>query len=242
MESQESQLGFYMWAYNNVESVDYILGKLRQSYPESDLVISSDAGENFQHIANKYNAIKYVHGNKRHGSANNSPEGNRYGWTVNEARIWLDRVYEACKCISNDYVMLMEEDLLVKYRFEFPDQDLIVVPLKHPICASGLQWIKERGGDISYPFYSAGGGTIINRLKFIKSYNRHINSFTQNYERIYAESMNAGCISWGWNDCMLAVLMYADNAKVSLDLPMIESGNEEDQAPIIHLFKKFYRK
>jgi hypothetical protein len=238
----KSQLGFYLWAYKNIESVDYILEKLRQSYPDSDLVISSDAGENFQDIANKYNAIKYIHGDKSHGSALDSPEGNRYGWTVNEARLWLDRIYEACKVMTNDYIMLMEEDVLVKERFRFPAKDLIAIPIKNPIGSAGLDWIRKQGGNANYPYYSAGGGSIFNRLKFIKAYDRHIESFTENYERIYAESMNTGYNGWGWNDCMFCVLMYADNSTLSIDLPIDESGEESSSAPIVHKFKKFYQK
>ena len=35
-------LGFYIWAYKNLEQVEYITSQIRKNYPNSDLVISSD--------------------------------------------------------------------------------------------------------------------------------------------------------------------------------------------------------
>ena len=40
-------LGFYIWAYKNLEQVEYITSQIRKNYPNSDLVISSDNGEDF---------------------------------------------------------------------------------------------------------------------------------------------------------------------------------------------------
>ena len=237
----KSQLGFYLWAYSNADSVDYILGKLRNAYPDSDLVLSSDNGSDMSQIAENHSAIKYIHGEKSHGPSHKSLETGRYGWTVNEARIWIDRLYEACNSITNNWVMLMEEDVLVKERFKFPAVDLIMIPnIKNAICTSGMEWVKSQGGKTSYPWYSAGGGSIINRQKFIEAYEKHIDSFTENYERIYTDSMNQGIGGWGWNDSIICVLMYAENATISTELPILETGNEEDPAPIIHAFKKYY--
>jgi hypothetical protein len=239
----KSQLGFYLWAYNNSESVDYILGKLRNAYPDSDLVLSSDNGKDMSQIAEKYLATKYIHGEKSHGPSYKSLEANRYGWTVNEAKLWLDRLYEACQTITNDWVMLMEEDVLVKERFKFPAVDIIMIPnIKNAICTSGVEWVKSRGGKTNYPWYSAGGGSIINRQKFIEAYEKHIDSFTENYERIYDDSMSQGIGGWGWNDSIICVLMYAENPQISTELPILETGNEDDPAPIIHAFKKYYVK
>lgn len=238
----KSQLGFYLWAYINDESVDYILGKLRKSYPDSDLVLSSDNGSNMKSIADKYHAIKYIHGDKSHGPSHESLETGRYGWTVNEAKIWLDRLYEACNSISNKWVMLMEEDVLVKERFKFPAVDIIMIPnIRNAICTSGMNWVNSRGGKTNYPWYSAGGGSIINRQKFIDAYEKHIDSFIENYERIYTDSMNQGIGGWGWNDSIICVLMYTENPTISTELPILETGNEEDPAPIIHAFKKYYK-
>lgn len=237
----KSVLGFYLWAHSNVDSVDYILGKMRNAYPDSDLVISSDNGSDFTDIANKYNAINYIHGNISHGPCNTLNKGGRYGWTAEQANLWLTRVYEACTNITNDYVMLMEEDVLVKERFRFPVKDLIMIPnIKNGISPLGMNWVNSRGGRIDYPYYSAGGGTIINRIAFINAYHNHIDSFIENYETIYDDAMKTGYIGWGWNDSIIAVLMYANKCSISTELPIIESGNENDPAPIIHNFKKFY--
>lgn len=238
----KSQLGFYLWAYSNTESVDYILGKLRNVYPDSDLILSSDNGSDMSQIAEKYSATKYIHGEKSHGPSHKSLETGRYGWTVTEARIWIDRLYEACNSITNNWVMLMEEDVLVKERFRFPATDIVMIPnIKNAICTSGMDWVKSRNGKTSYPWYSAGGGSIINRQKFIDAYEKHIDSFTENYERIYIDSMNQGIGGWGWNDSIICVLMYAENPTISTELPILETGNEDDPAPIIHAFKKYYK-
>jgi hypothetical protein len=238
----KSQLGFYLWAYINDQSVDYILGKLRNGYPESDIVLSSDNGSDMSEIAEKYNAKKYIHGKKSHGPCHKSLEANRYGWTVNEAKLWLDRLYEACKTIENEWVMLLEEDVLVKERFVFPAADIIMIPnIRNAICTSGMDWVKSRGGKTNYPWYSAGGGSIINRQKFIDAYENHIDSFTENYERIYTDSMNQRVGGWGWNDSIICVLMYTENPEISTELPILETGNEDDPAPIIHAFKKYYK-
>jgi len=139
--------------------------------------------------------------------------------------------------------MLLEEDLLVKERFSFPSYDLIMIPnIKNPISTAGMNWIEGRKGRTDYPYYSAGGGSIIKREAFISAYDNHIDSLIENYEDIYKKSMESGNVAWGWNDNLLSVLMYANNSSFAAELPVIESGIEKDPAPIIHKFKKYYRK
>lgn len=235
-----SVLGFYLWGHTNVESADYILGRMREHYPDSHLVISSDAGEDFSEVAHKHGAVKYIHGEESHGYPE-SPD--RYGWTAAQAKLWLDRVYQACSVISNDYVMLMEEDVLVKERFRFQAADVVMIPnIKNPIAPCAMEWVQSRGGATHYPYYSAGGGSIINRDKYMRAYENHLPSFIENYERLFVQSFAEGVQGWGWNDSILCVIMYAENATFSTELPISESGNEDDPAPIIHKFKKYYRK
>jgi len=236
----KSVLGFYLWGHTNVESADYVLGRMRESYPDSDLVISSDNGNDFTEVAEKHKAVKYIHGNLSHGYPQ-SPE--RYGWTAEQAVLWLTRIYDACKVITNDFVMLMEEDILIKERFKFPAKDIIMIPnIKNGISPEGMGWVKSRGGRIDYPYYSAGGGTIVKRQSFIEAFDNHLDDLIEKYEDIYVASMNRGYQGWGWNDSILAVLMYANNSSFSTELPIIESGVESDPAPIIHNFKKYYTK
>lgn len=236
----KSVLSFYMWAYDNTENVDYVLSVMRDHYPDSDLVISSDNGSDFTEISGKYKAVHYIHGDVSHGY----PESKeRYGWTASQAGLWLERLYEACKHITTEYVMLMEEDILVKERFKFPAFGIVMIPnIKNHISQCGMDWVKRRGGNTTYPYYSAGGGTIINRKKFIQSYENHIDSLMVEYEILYSESMKGGAIGWGWNDSLLAVLMYAGGASISTELPISETGDEYDSAPIIHKFKKYYKR
>lgn len=239
----KSKLGFYMWGYDNLESIDYIFGKLRESYPDSDIVISSDGGLDFSEVALKHHCKKFINGTESHGYCDSRNTGGRYGWKVSQAKLWLDRVYEACQTIENEYVMLMEEDVLVKKRFPFPAVDIIMIPnIKNPIGGPGMSWIEAKSGRTDYPYYSAGGGSIIKRDAFIKAYENHIDSFVEEYENIYQKSMDLGFLGWGWCDSIVCAIMYADGCSISTALPIIESGNEEDDYPIIHAFKKYYRK
>ena len=239
----KSKLGFYMWGYDNLESIDYIFGKLRESYSDSDIVISSDGGLDFSEVALKHHCKKFINGTESHGYCDSRNTGGRYGWKVSQAKLWIDRVYEACQTIENEYVMLMEEDVLVKKRFPFPAVDIIMIPnIKNPIGGPGMSWIESRGGRTDYPYYSAGGGSIIKREAFIKAYEKHIDSFVEEYENIYQKSMDLGFLGWGWCDSIVCAIMYADGCSISTALPIIESGNEEDDYPIIHAFKKYYRK
>ena len=190
-------------------------------------------------IAKKYNAVKYIHGTESHGYPHSE---NRYGWTAKGAKLWLDRFYEACKSVSSDYIMMMDEDVLVKTKFKIQNYDIVMTPnIRNLISNAGMKWVESRGGNIDYPYYSFGGGSIIKVSSFIEAYENHQEDYFANYERIFQESMKEGIISWGWNDCMICALMYANNSTFSTTLPVSETGNEEDQMPIIHKFKKFYR-
>ena len=238
--TESTDLGFYMWAYENVENVDYIFTQLRKSYPQSDIVLSSDAGEDFSDIAQKYGVVKYIHGTENHGYP--SQKG-RWGWTKEQAKLWLDRFYEACQTVTSPYLMMMDEDVLVKQQFDFLAYDMVMTPnIKNPISRAGMEWIKSRGGVGDYPYYSFGGGSVLRVDKFIQAYENHRDSFFAQYEDIFQKSLSENIGGWGWNDCMLCSLMYAENATFSTNLPVIESGIEDDPAPIIHKFKKYYRK
>lgn len=238
--SDPDKVGFYMWAYENIENVDYIFDKLRVNFPNSDIVLSSDNGEDFTEIAKKHNCVSYIHGTESHGYPKTEE---RYGWTMEQAKLWLERFYTACKTMKSDYVMMMDEDVLVKENFSFPITDMIITPnIYNGISTAGMEWVASRGGRTDYPYYSFGGGSLINRESFIAAYDKHIESYLQEYEDIWEKSMVEGAIGWGWNDCMLTTLMYANNAKFSKLLPVSETGNENDPQPIIHKFKKFYRK
>jgi len=232
-------LGFYMWAYENVENVDYIFERLRSAYPESHIVLSSDDGEDFTAVAEKYGVTKYIHGTERHGYPQ-KPE--RYGWTTEEAKLFMDRFYEACAAMDCEYVMMMDEDVLIKEHFVFQECDIIMTPgIYNGISSAGMQWVASRGGRTNYPYYSFGGGSILRREKFMQAYEKHKDSFFENYEGIYQSSMAEKAIGWGWNDSIICTFMYAENATLVTNLPVIESGKEDDPAPIIHKFKKYYR-
>ena len=251
-------LGFYIWAYKNLEQVEYITSQIRKNYPNSDLVISSDNGEDFSFISKKYNCKDYIHGKQSHGFPANHPQNSktRFGWTVEEAKLWLNRMYRACLIIDSKFVMDVEEDVLIQSRFNFEDADILMMGVsggkivKNPIQPSALKWIESRGGKVDYPYYSACGGSIVNRLSFIESYERNIDSFVDNYEDIYQKSIKERLTSdgkksgWGWPDSILCVIMYCKSKNVKIGYsPISQLGYDiTDNAPIVHLFKKFYRK
>ena len=238
MLESTKNLGFYLWACNNLKNVDYILGRMRETHPHSDLVISSDNGEDFTDISKTNGALNYIHGRLNHGYPF---DGSRYGWNLEKASIWLDRIYMAFLKMKSEYVMLMEEDVLIRNSFEFPEKDIIMIPdIKNPISEAGMEWISKMNGNSEYPFYSAGGGTIIKREKFIEAYEKNSKSFFDYYEDIYIKSMAEGKTGWGWNDSIICVLMFSANATFSTELPITENGLDEDPFPIVHKFKKYY--
>ena len=239
LTNASTDLGFYLWVHNNPDGVDKILEKMRESFPDSELCMSCDNGEDHSEIATKYNAINYNHGKESHGFY---IKEDRHGWKANEAKLWLDRLYHACSKMTSKYVMMMEEDVLVKSKFSFPTADIIMFPaIKNPISKSGMEWVKNQGGNVSYPFYSAGGGSIINREAFMKAYDKHSKQFISDYETVYEASMKEGNTGWGACDSIICVLLYANNSTFSTMLPMSNSGEENDPAPIIHNFKKYYK-
>lgn len=238
MPSSTKDLGFYLWACNNLKNADYVLERLRQNHQNSDLIISSDNGKDFSEVAKCRGALTYVHGRLKHGYPFDQK---RYGWTTEKAFIWLERVYLACLKIRSTYVMLMEEDVLIRSSFTFPESDLIMIPeIKNPISSAGMEWISSRGGNTEYPYYSSGGGSIINREKFIYCYEKNSKSFFDEFEEIYLKSMEEGKTGWGWNDSIICVLMFSGGSTFSTDLPITENGLDEGPIPIIHKFKKYY--
>lgn len=241
----DPSLGFYLWAYQQVKNVEVILQNMRQHYPDAELVVSSDNGYDFTEIAKQYNAIKYIHGTESHGSPDftvDEHEGHsKCGWRLVQANLWLQRLYNACTVMESEYVMIMEEDVLITRPIDNPGKDINMTKFTNHIDPMAMEWIRARGGNDTYPFYGACGGSIIRREMFINAYNNHI----QSYQEVYNTILNSNFLSgWGWPDCIICVLIYAAGGSISTDLDIgqhVGSYGEEYPNAIMHHFKRYYK-
>ena len=100
------KIGAYYQCHSNRAALNFVLLNYRRHYPDSTLVMVCDGGEDFSTEANSHNAI-YVHDRKI------NTEKNLVFRDPPSLKRFVDRIAENIHHITEDYFMLLEDDVYV---------------------------------------------------------------------------------------------------------------------------------
>jgi len=207
----------YLWAFRNYQAGKVSLESLRKKYPDSNLYINVDEEgdhENYIKVAKELDAT-YSKNSFQLGYCGDFGDVNvgRGCWPKEYTFEWVRGIYEACIKDDAEYMMLLEEDdfildnisLLGGEKFSMAIHPTNPSPTgrmrPNPIPKPFNDFILKNGGKL-YNGYAAGGGTIFNRARFIRSWKTNKDLIWENYDDLVKVSKIIG-----WADYILQFIM-----------------------------------
>ena len=169
--SSNKTLGAYYQVYNNKKATDFVLENFRKHFPDSPVLLISDGGEDFTDLAEKYNTqfVKLHNIFVKDGDAYYDAERMEEGWRRHRL---------AVENAGTDYVMILEDDVLVQSHVDFGDFSFKGVTVNR-IPPVGMKFITENNGN-AQGSYGACGGSVYSCKDFLEVYDEAI-SFTKQY-------------------------------------------------------------
>lgn len=162
-------IGAFYQCYKQPKALLEVIRSFRKYYPESDVYLVCDGGNDYSGVAKKFN-LKYRYDEKRTGNgvANyfDNPE---------ILYIWLDRLIDAAKNIKEDYIMILEDDVIIYDAVTELHFDLNGVNKGEKIGKKVTKFLKTRNSHIpkrmkNY-FYGGFGGAILNKKILLDNQN-----------------------------------------------------------------------
>jgi hypothetical protein len=235
-----ASLGFYVPGFFENASVE-VIKSIRKFYPDSSIIISSDAGPDYYNVAKQYNC-QFQYYNQNLGY----PEM-PHGYKKDKALEWLKRFYIACLQCKETHIMCAEDDIAI----------INTIPLKdeYEIYAHGtynnyippfvLNFCKEFSGNYPVAFYGAGGGTIYKVDTLIQNYHKIVHVFDQIFDQVQETYP-----TFGWYDCYMTIYYFLCGKEYTINPGIFEikpanrnfdlSSVDKEKYEIVHLFKNFY--
>jgi hypothetical protein len=229
----------YLWAWRNYESGYKSLKKLREFYPEADIFINVDYEgdiENYEKISNEIGGT-FSRNNFQIGYCGDHGAAivKRDSWSRESTFEWIRGIYDACLKTESIYMILLEEDdfilqpiSLLEYEF-----DMAI----HPTDPSPIGWhranfiplefkkyIQQNNGNPNSPGYASGGGTIFNRLSFIKAWEENKNKIWEDYDML--KDINKII---GWADYILQFIMQLEGYVIIQNNNLCEEWEVKDK-------------
>jgi len=105
------QIGAYYQCYRNRKSLNFVLNNYRKHYPENNVVLVCDGGEDFTEESIKYKC-NYIHEEKI------ETEKNLIFKNLDSAKKFIRRIGENIHLIGEKFFILLEDDVYVINRIE----------------------------------------------------------------------------------------------------------------------------
>jgi len=240
------EIGFYSHVYRNLRATQGCLESIRKFYPSNPIVISCDGGEDYSYLCTRYNATYFY--NKKHLGYPTQP----YGFRVDDALEWLDRMYRAVLQMNTEYFIMMEDDvLLVKKITIDKNWDMAGQPMLYegqvPLMPEPFLDIIEKYSGVrpKQNYYNCGGGSIFKTSTFLNNYESIRVFLTKNMDKIQTTIYP----TLGWLDCLLCVFFLLcgkqlnENKRLYNNFPLQRPFKKEVLTPeieIVHNYKDLY--
>jgi len=238
-----NELSFYIPGFFEDASVECIKN-IRKFYPDSSIIISSDAGPDYCAVAKEYNCqFQYYPENLGY------PEM-PHGYRKDKALKWLERFYVACVLSKGTHIMCAEDDVAIIGKINIPD-DCEIFAHNTPnnyVPEFIFEYCKRISGvDPKTRYYGAGGGTIYKIDTFIKCYPKLVEIFEHDFEAIQDNYP-----TFGWYDCFMTIVYFMCGKPYTINDGIFEikplnknfdlSTVDAEKYPIVHLYKNHYPK
>lgn len=244
-----SYVGGWHYCFNQEKATEKALDSFKLHNPDSPYFLASDGGNDFSFLKNKYDNIfyKYYEKNLGYGKSkaweNIETTNERIEEEVKVIKEWLNRVYESMVTMKTDYVIKMEDDVLIRGKIKIPyggNFGMCGLKTGNIYPKTILEKFKEITGKTLTPFWGAGGGVIYNANIFLSNFD-NFKYFVENYYPVIKKIKKDvfAC------DSFIMMLYSSVGAEYKFNPDLIETNYynwEKSHHPIVHNFKKYYTK
>ena len=178
------EFGVFYQVYKNVKAVRFVLDNFRKNFPDNPIVLISDGGDDFTNISTEYNCEFYMRENIFGDDINQYP---KFPYNAYRTIEWWKRQKLTCEVTKQNYIMIMEDDVLVQKPFSLDDDfDLRGVRIGNRFTGRMSQDVRDLTGDEA-SLYGMCGGSIYNAKTFLSIYDDVINDIRNNMDRMMEE-------------------------------------------------------
>ena len=110
-----SKLGFFHIAVRNHRATRFVVENVRLHHKTEPYILFSDAGEDFSYLNDEYSVIT-VSDEIRTG-----PPVGRCGYRLPQILEFFSRFKHACEISNAEYIVMLEDDVLVLNQITVPD-------------------------------------------------------------------------------------------------------------------------
>jgi hypothetical protein len=171
------KLGAFLQTYKNDGRTDFALNHFRKYFPDSPFYLVSDMGDDFKDLSIKYKTY-YEHSTIHIGSGCG-------GYNLNQMKEWLNRLYRGFSFCRTDFILYMEDDILVRHGDLIYDNITIAGVLENPINNNVVEYFERKyGKKFNTNLYGACGGTIYETETFLNNYQNFLNIIDDSWNDI----------------------------------------------------------
>jgi len=216
--------------YKDVPKTALVLEHFRKIYPSAPVRLVSDGGDNFAEVSVRF-GCDYRHEKLNIGYPVNIPRPMMYEW--------MRRFLGACEWGSGRWVLLLEDDVLVRSRIKEPPYPMSgAYHRQHKWVFEGKLGERVFGKNPNLVNYGwgGGGGTLFDRAVAIESISRFMAH--EDHDKIWRTLGLNGTDLWLTIMFMLAGLQYGPNPDL-VECNKNKRWKETDCA-LVHQWKEKY--
>jgi hypothetical protein len=221
-------LGAYLQTFKNDGKTEFVLNNFIKFYPTAPIYLVSDKGDDFSDIAKKY-SCSYSYSVYNLGVRDG-------GYDKYEMQIWLNRLRAAIEYCKTDYLLYLEDDVLVR---GFIDTDGIIIAgvQENHIPINIIKYLENKYKvTFNADRYGTCGGAIYHCGIFLKLFEEISNI-------VYDDFDNLKEYGFGYLDIFMPSVYMALGYKYQRNHNIIETERVADwkstKHPIVH-GKKIY--
>ena len=230
------EFGVFYQVYKNAKAVRFVLDNFRKNFPYNPITLISDGGEDFTNIAEEFKCKFYMRENIFGDAVNNYP---KFPYNAYRTIEWWKRQKLACEFTGQDYIMILEDDVLVRKPFTIDSTfQLRGVRIGNRFTGRMSQDVKDLTGDDA-SLYGMCGGSMYNAKTFLSIYDDVIQDIETNMDNMMKEDP----ISYNMLGAVDANITYhfakrGYKYEVAPWLGEVREGNLD--LPVIHQWKEHY--
>lgn len=231
----DNKIGFYYNCYKNKYATDNVLNVLRKYYPDNNIFLMSDKGDDFNDLALKYNCVYYYSNiNILGGKIINSKPF--MGFANTDCMMeYLKIIKIAIDKCDSEYIIFMEDDVVINGLINFFPKhsggDTNTNNFNNLLNDEGKIFFKQKYPNIKFNYWNLAGGSIIHSQTLLECI-ENINIDELLFLNKYATHPLGFCHT---NDIILSFLL-AINGKTN------DKWTNTPNSNIKHPDKRFYNK